>query len=87
MHRFTDASYPWWDAGVAAMSVVAQILLIRRYVENWWLWIAVDVVAIGLYAAKGLWPTMILYSIFLLLAFWGLLQWNRARRAVGPVAS
>lgn len=84
MFAFTDASYPWWDAAVAAISVAAQILMIRRYVENWWLWIAVDLVAIGLYAAKGLWPTTMLYFIFLLLATWGLLHWNRVHRAAGP---
>lgn len=87
MHGLTDASYPWWDAGVATMSVAAQILMIRRFVENWWLWIAVDVVAIGLYAAKALWPTTALYAVFLMLATWGLLHWNRVRRATGPAVA
>lgn len=76
MDRFTDASLPWWDAGIAVTSVVAQILLARRKLENWILWIGVDVASIGLYAAKGLWLTMVLYGVFLVLAIWGLMDWR-----------
>jgi nicotinamide mononucleotide transporter len=77
----TDASYPWWDASVAIPSVAAQILLSRRFIENWWLWILVDLLAVGLYAAKELWPTAGLYLVFLGLATWGLIAWRRAERA------
>jgi nicotinamide mononucleotide transporter len=80
MHRFTDASFPWADATLAAMSVAAQILQSRRAVESWWLWIVVDIGSIGLYAAKGLWLTMLLYAIFLALAIWGLIDWQRVAR-------
>lgn len=78
MHRFTDAALPWWDAAVAITSVAAQILLSRRRIENWVLWIAVDLMAIGLYAAKDLWLTAVLYVIFLALSVWGLIDWRRA---------
>ena len=78
MHRFTDAALPWWDAAVAITSVAAQILLSRRRIENWVLWIAVDLMAIGLYAAKDLWLTALLYVIFLALSVWGLFDWRRA---------
>jgi nicotinamide mononucleotide transporter len=80
MHARTDAAYPWWDASVAILSVAAQILLSRRFVENWWLWILVDLLAIGLYAAKDLWLTAGLYAVFLGLAIWGLIAWRRAGR-------
>lgn len=83
MHRFTNASYPWADAALAIMSVAAQILMSRRAIENWWLWIAVDIGSIGLYAAKELWLTMILYVIFLGLAIWGLVDWRAAARRQG----
>ena len=87
MHRFTDASYPWWDAGVAIVSVAAQIMLAKRWLENWVLWIGVDLVSIGLYAAKGLWLTMVLYAVFLALATWGLIDWRNTRRAAGSAVS
>jgi len=84
MHAWTDASFPYWDASVAMLSVTAQILLARRYLENWLLWVVVDLLSIGLYAAKGLWLTLILYVIFLGLATWGVVQWHKVRRQAGP---
>ena len=87
MHRFTDASYPWWDAGVAIVSIAAQIMLARRLIENWWLWIVVDIVSIGLYTAKGLWLTTLLYVIFLGLAVWGLIDWRGVSRRAGPAVA
>lgn len=80
MHLYTDAAFPWWDASVAMMSIAAQILMARRAIENWWLWIAVDIDAIGLYAAKDLNLTALLYVIFLALSIWGLIDWRRAER-------
>lgn len=87
MHRLTDASYPYWDASVAMLSVTAQILLARRYLENWILWVVVDLLSIGLYAAKGLWLTLVLYVIFLALATLGLVEWHRVRRQAGPAVA
>jgi nicotinamide mononucleotide transporter len=78
MDRFTDAALPWWDASVAIASVAAQLLMSRRAIETWVLWIAVDVLAIGLYATKDLWLTALLYVIFLALSIWGLVDWRRA---------
>lgn len=80
MHRLTDAAMPWWDAGVAMTSVAAQILLSRRYLENWILWIAVDIVAVPLFAVRGLWLTAGVYAILLGLSVWGLVDWRRAYR-------
>ncbi|MDE0880681.1 MAG: nicotinamide riboside transporter PnuC [Sphingomonas bacterium] len=78
MHAFTDAAYPWWDAGIAAASVAAQVLQARRRVESWWLWIAVDVVSVPLYAVKGLWFTTALYVVLLVISVAGLIDWRRA---------
>lgn len=86
MQRFTDASLPYWDAGIAILSVVAQILLARRFVENWAVWILVDLISIGVYAAKGLWPTLGLYCVFLAIATWGLIDWLRVERRARMMA-
>jgi nicotinamide mononucleotide transporter len=80
MHRFTDAAFPWWDASVAMISVAAQILLSRRYIENWLLWVLVDADALLLYHAKGLEKTAILYAVFLLVSAWGWREWIRVGR-------
>lgn len=80
MHRFTDAAAPWWDASVAMISIAAQILMARRFVENWVLWILVDLIAIPLFAARGLWTTAAVYVLLLGLSLWGLIDWLRAER-------
>jgi nicotinamide mononucleotide transporter len=77
MARLTDAALPFWDAGVLTLSITAQTLLARRYLENWLFWIATDILAIGVFAAKGLAPTAALYAVFLCLAIWGLRDWSR----------
>jgi nicotinamide mononucleotide transporter len=79
MHRATDAAYPWWDGTIAVLSIVAQILQSRRAWECWPLWILVDLLAIPLFAVKGLWLTAGLYCLFLALSLWGAIDWNRAR--------
>ena len=80
MHRLTDAAAPYWDASIAMGSVAAQILLAKRYVDNWPLWVAVDVAAIGLYVVKDLPLTAALYGLFLILACLGWREWARAAR-------
>ncbi|MBA3598387.1 MAG: nicotinamide mononucleotide transporter [Methylibium sp.] len=77
--RQTDTDVPWWDAFPTAGSVVAQVLLARKYVENWPGWLVVNVVAVGLFAYKGLWLTVGLYALFALLAVAGWRAW--AQRA------
>jgi nicotinamide mononucleotide transporter len=81
MARFTDAALPFWDAAIAALSLAAQMLLSRRYLESWAFWIAVDVLAIGVYLARGLQPTAVLYALFLGLAIKGLIDWRTTQRA------
>jgi nicotinamide mononucleotide transporter len=81
MARYTDAAAPLVDAFVAGTSIAAQILMARRRIENWVLWILVDLVAIGLYASRGLHATGALYAVFLLLSIVGLVSWRRALRA------
>ena len=77
MARFTDAAAPFVDATTAGLSVAAQILQSLRRIESWVLWIAVDVIAIGLFAWRQLFVTSALYGLFLVLSGIGLLQWRR----------
>jgi len=87
MATFTDAAAPVWDALIAGGSVAAQILLATRRLENWVLWIAVDLVAVPLYFSRGLYPTAILYAVFLALATTGLVAWSRAWRRQEALAA
>ncbi|MCZ8368362.1 MAG: nicotinamide riboside transporter PnuC [Porphyrobacter sp.] len=81
MARFTDAALPYADAAIAGASVVAQVLLAMRRVENWALWIAIDVLSVAVYIQRGLNLTAGLYVVFLVLAVMGLKEWARAARA------
>ncbi len=78
MQRYTNAALPWLDATLAAFSMVAQWWGIRRHTAVWWMWIAVDVIYVGLYAYKALFITALLYAGFVLLAAAGLRSWQRA---------
>ncbi|MFY7836507.1 MAG: nicotinamide riboside transporter PnuC [Novosphingobium sp.] len=81
LHRFTDAALPFADSAVAGASIAAQILLSLRRVENWILWVAIDVVAVGLYLSRGLPLLAALYAVFLVMSALGLKQWIKAARA------
>jgi nicotinamide mononucleotide transporter len=79
----TDSDVPWADAATTAVSLGAQWLMSRRLIENWFLWIAVDLVYVPLYVYKGLHVTAGLYFVFLLLCLAGLRHW-RAELASAP---
>lgn len=79
--NYTSDVAPWLDANTTAMSVVAQYLLSIRKIENWILWIVTDIVQIGLYYWKGLYPTTGLYVLFLAISAVGLYEWLRELRA------
>lgn len=72
----TDSTAPLPDAFVLAASLLATWGQARKIIEQWWVWIAVDVVSIPLYASKGLWLTAVLYTGFLALCIDGLRLWT-----------
>jgi nicotinamide mononucleotide transporter len=82
LDTFTDSDVPWLDALPTAGSVLGQLLLARKILENWWIWIGVDVASIVLFAHKQLWLSALLYAMFLVLAMLGLARW-RADEAAG----
>lgn len=80
MHHHTDAALPWLDAALTAFSLVAQWWQAKRHAATWWLWIAVDLVYVGMYVHKDLYITAVLYAGFIALAAIGLRDWQRAAR-------
>lgn len=79
--RFTDSSVPFWDAGTTALSIVAMWMLSRKFVEQWLVWLVVDVVTVGLYLYKGLPLTAGLYTLYSALAIAGYLRWRKQATA------
>ena len=80
LRRWTDAVMPWRDAGIAAFSVAAQVLQARKKLENWPLWISVNLVAVAAYWKAELAFTAFLYAVYLGLAVLGWRAWQRAAR-------
>ncbi len=74
------ASYPYVDTFIAVLSVLATILLAKRILENWFLWIIVDILSVGLYAAKDVVLISVEYLIFLCLASFGFYNWYKLKR-------
>ena len=87
LHRYTDSTVAGWDALTTAMSLVAQFMLSRKWIANWWLWIAADLIYIPLYISKGLWLTAGLYLVFLIMCIVGLMEWRAAREKEQKLSS
>lgn len=75
--RRTDAALPWIDALLTTTSLVAQWMMTRKILENWILWIAVDVVYVPMFISQRLYATAMLYAAFLVLAIMGFVEWRR----------
>ena len=76
--RFTDAALPYIDSAPTSTSLVAQWMMTRKILENWAVWVAVDVVYIAMFVFKRLYLTAGLYAVFLVLAVMGYIQWKRS---------
>ncbi|MCP5425923.1 MAG: nicotinamide mononucleotide transporter [Gammaproteobacteria bacterium] len=84
MRYYTDAALPFWDAATTVLSLIAQWLMARKILESWLIWVTVDVLSIGIYLVKGLYPTAVLYMAFLGLATLGFFAWRKTLPALQP---
>ena len=75
--NYTDSNVPWWDAFTTALSIIGMWMLARKYLEQWWIWIVVDVVCVGLYVYKELYFTAGLYALYAIIAIFGWLNWKK----------
>jgi len=78
LRRFTDSTVPLGDSLTTAMSLVAQYMLSRKHIENWYVWITADIIYIALYAYKQLYLTGLLYLIFMIMCIMGAIQWKKS---------
>ncbi len=75
--QYTDAMATYWDSGTTVFSVIATLLLIKKKIENWPLWVVVNTAYIGLYVYREAWLFAILFTIYNVLAFYGWREWRR----------
>lgn len=78
MAHYTGASLPHIDAALTCYSLVAQFWSTRKHIANWWLWIVVDALEIGVFLYKHLYLTALLFAFLIFLAVLGLRSWNKA---------
>lgn len=77
LFNYTDSPVPVGDAFTTALSIVATWMLARKIIEHWILWIIADSVSMGLYIYKGLYPTVILFAVYTIMAIVGYREWRK----------
>jgi nicotinamide mononucleotide transporter len=77
LKNFTDSTVPVGDAFVTSLSILATWMLTKKKIEQWLIWIVVNCFSIGLFYYKELYPTVILYSVFAVMAVIGYIQWRK----------
>jgi nicotinamide mononucleotide transporter len=78
LDSFTDSPVPGWDSFITSLSIIATWMLARKIIEHWYLWIIVNSVAVVLFIFRGLYPTVVLYSIYCAMSFIGLREWKKS---------
>ncbi len=81
LYRWTEAYLPFVDAGVLALSVVGQCLLMQRKLETWFFWLAVNTISVFLFASRGLSLTATLYAVYWVNAWYGWYRWRQEFRS------
>ena len=77
LSRFTDDSQPWLDAFTTVPSIIAQLLMIARYREQWYLWMAVDVLSVWMWSVADNWSMAALYTFWCLNCIYGYVNWGK----------
>ena len=77
LKNYSNASFPWIDSMATSASFLAQYLIAKKKIENWIIWIIVNVVYIFVYLQKDLSLYAILYCVYLFLAIQGYYQWRK----------
>jgi nicotinamide mononucleotide transporter len=75
--NLTDSTVPYADAFTTALSVVGMWMLARKYIEQWWVWLVVDVASVALYIYKDLYFTAALYALYAVVAVFGYRKWKK----------
>ncbi len=73
----TDADLAYWDSATTTMSFAAMWMTARKYIENWIVWLIVDVMLTGIYLYKGIEPYALLYFVYLAMAVMGWRAWQQ----------
>jgi len=79
-------AFPFWDSCMMVLSIAAMILMTRKYVENWLLWVIINVITVMIFARQGVYAMSLEYVILTLIALNGSRMWIRSARQQGSRA-
>lgn len=81
----TDAEFAYWDSTTTCLSFAAMWMTAKKYIENWMVWLVVDVIATAIYYVKGIHFYTILYGVYLGMAILGWRAWQQtmSRQSAG----
>jgi len=77
LDRATDSPVPLWDGLITSLSVVATWMLTRKYLEQWYVWIVANAIAVVVYLVMGMYPTAVLFMVYFGMAIVGVRAWSR----------
>ncbi|MDU4095609.1 MAG: nicotinamide riboside transporter PnuC [Pantoea sp.] len=80
MPELQPDAFPFWDSTMMVLSIVAMILMTRKYVENWLLWVVIDVISVWIFARQGVYAMSLEYLILTLIALNGSWLWIKSAR-------
>jgi nicotinamide mononucleotide transporter len=83
LDRWTDSPVPLWDGLITSLSVVATWMLTKKILEQWYVWILANSIAVIVYLAMGMYPTAVLFAVYTVMAVIGLRAWGRQQGARG----
>jgi nicotinamide mononucleotide transporter len=75
--NFTDSTVPYMDSMTTALSITATYMLAKKFIEHWLIWVFVDLFSAGLYIYKELWPTVVLFLVYTIMAVVG---WKNCKK-------
>jgi len=79
--KYTDSPLPAWDSFTTALSIIATFMLAHKIIEQWWIWIVVNIVSLGLYIYKDLYMTAFLFIVYGVMACVGYFEWKKLQNA------
>ncbi len=86
MPELQPDAFPFWDSCMMVLSIAAMILMTRKYVENWLLWVVINVISVVIFALQGVWAMSLEYMLLTVIALNGSRMWMKSARERGSRA-
>lgn len=89
MPELQPDAFPFWDSTMLVLSIAAMVLMTRKYVENWLLWVIIDVISVVIYAVQGVYAMSLEYVLLTAIALMGSFSWIKSAQRNGytPLAA